>query len=71
MPKRRARTAPDAPSPTTDRGSDAMDVHGFERLKSDILPLLVSSIFDVSRQEWELVGSGAKRSLIGRPAKFS
>jgi hypothetical protein len=33
-----------------------MESHNFERLKAHILPLSVSSIFDVARQEWDLVG---------------
>jgi hypothetical protein len=31
-----------------------MDGHNFERLKAHILPLSVSSIFDVARTEWTL-----------------
>ena len=33
-----------------------MESHNLERLKAHILPLSESSIFDVARQEWDLVG---------------
>jgi hypothetical protein len=33
-----------------------VEKHNFERLKAHILPLSQSSIFDVARQEWDLVG---------------
>src|SRR3546814_17760195 len=33
-----------------------METNNFERLKAHILPLSVSSTFDVARREWDLVG---------------